>query len=137
MNPTPGPSLAVTSVTIGTDRPRELAQFYAGLLGWTVSADDSPDPDDRDSGGWAQLRPPPDQGGPTLNFEFERHFTPPIWPAQAGRQVASQHLDIWVQDLEAAVAWALERGARLAEPQPQQDVRVLLDPSGHPFCLFL
>jgi len=28
-------------------------------------------------------------------------------------------------------------GAVLAESQPQDDVRVLFDPSGHPFCLFL
>jgi hypothetical protein len=28
-------------------------------------------------------------------------------------------------------------GAVLAEVQPQDDVRVLFDPSGHPFCLFL
>ena len=33
-------------------------------------------------------------------------------------------------------AWALKAGAVLAEHQPQQDVRVLLDPAGHPFCLF-
>jgi hypothetical protein len=28
-------------------------------------------------------------------------------------------------------------GATLAQVQPQDDVRVLLDPDGHPFCLFL
>jgi hypothetical protein len=27
-------------------------------------------------------------------------------------------------------------GAVLAEYQPQDDVRVYLDPAGHPFCLF-
>jgi len=27
-------------------------------------------------------------------------------------------------------------GATLAEFQPQEDVRVLLDPAGHPFCLY-
>jgi len=38
--------------------------------------------------------------------------------------------------LAAGVAWALEQGARLADHQPQDDVRVMLDPEGHPFCLF-
>jgi hypothetical protein len=46
------------------------------------------------------------------------------------------HLDIGVGDLEAGVAWAIESGARLAEFQPQEHVRVMLDPDGHPFCLF-
>jgi len=46
------------------------------------------------------------------------------------------HLDIAVDDLDEAVVWALEAGATLAEHQPQDQVRVLLDPAGHPFCLF-
>ena len=28
-------------------------------------------------------------------------------------------------------------GATLADVQPQEDVRVHLDPDGHPFCLYL
>ena len=46
------------------------------------------------------------------------------------------HLDIGVEELDAAVARAEALGARQAEWQPQDDVRVLLDPAGHPFCLF-
>lgn len=48
-----------------------------------------------------------------------------------------EHLDIAVGDLDASVAWATDAGAALADYQPQDDVRVLLDPAGHPFCLFL
>jgi catechol 2,3-dioxygenase-like lactoylglutathione lyase family enzyme len=40
-------------------------------------------------------------------------------------------------DLPGAVAHALEVGARLADHQPQDDVRVCLDPAGHPFCLWV
>jgi hypothetical protein len=47
------------------------------------------------------------------------------------------HLDLQVDDLEQAVAHAEECGARQASFQPQDDVRVMLDPSGHPFCLYL
>ena len=47
------------------------------------------------------------------------------------------HLDIGVADLDAGVEWALAAGAVLAEHQPQEGVRVILDPAGHPFCLFL
>ncbi|CAN5836641.1 hypothetical protein BH24ACT6_BH24ACT6_16980 [soil metagenome] len=32
---------------------------------------------------------------------------------------------------------AMALGATLAEHQPQANVRVLLDPAGHPFCLCL
>jgi hypothetical protein len=46
------------------------------------------------------------------------------------------HLDVAVRDLGAAVEDALALGAQLADFQPQQDVRVMLDPDGHPFCLY-
>ena len=47
------------------------------------------------------------------------------------------HLDIEVDDLEAAVAIATEAGAKVADFQPQDDFRVCLDPAGHPFCLWV
>ena len=46
-------------------------------------------------------------------------------------------VEIQVDDLEAGVAHAVAQGATLAGFQPQEDVRVCLDPAGHPFCLFL
>ncbi|HEX5495610.1 MAG TPA: VOC family protein [Mycobacteriales bacterium] len=61
----------------------------------------------------------------------------PVWPSVSGRQHITAHLDIPVDDLDAAVARALEAGGTLAEYQPQEQVRVMLDPAGHPFCLFL
>lgn len=131
------PSLHVTSVTIGTEAPNELARFYSHLLGWPVAADDPPDPNDPVKGGWAQIRPPEGETGPTLNFEYESQFVRPVWPSQSGQQNATQHLDIWVTDLDESVTWAIGHGATLADFQPQDDVRVLFDPSGHPFCLFL
>ena len=39
-----------------------------------------------------------------------------------------------VDDLDGAVGHALACGARLASYQPQDDVRVCLDPAGHRFC---
>jgi hypothetical protein len=47
------------------------------------------------------------------------------------------HLDVGVADVAAAVEDAVALGARLADHQPQDDVRVMLDPVGHPFCLYL
>ena len=48
----------------------------------------------------------------------------------------SQHLDIRVDDLASAARWVESRGARLAGVQPQEPVRVMIAPDGHPFCLF-
>jgi hypothetical protein len=35
------------------------------------------------------------------------------------------------------VAHAVAQGATLAGFQPKHDVRVCLDPAGHPFCLYV
>jgi hypothetical protein len=45
------------------------------------------------------------------------------------------HLDVQVEDLDAAAADAVALGAQVADFQPQGNVRVLLDPAGRPFCL--
>ncbi|SDL28967.1 VOC family protein [Nonomuraea jiangxiensis] len=131
------PHLRLTSVTVGTSRPRELARFYARLLGWRVTKDEGPEPGEPEEAGWAQIGPPGDVAGLTVSFEYERCYASPVWPSEFGSQNASQHLDIEVDDLPAAVEWALACGATLAGFQPQHDVRVMLDPDGHPFCLFL
>ena len=130
------PRIQATSITIGTSRPHDLAHFYSRLLDLPVTADDPPVPGDPIQGGWAQVRPP-DGSGLTLNFEYERYFTPPTWPSTADGQNPTQHLDLLVDDLEESVRWAIELGATLAEFQPQDDVRVLFDVDGHPFCLFV
>jgi catechol 2,3-dioxygenase-like lactoylglutathione lyase family enzyme len=131
------PVMRVAAVTIGAPDPRELAAFYARMLGWPVTAADPPRPGAAPEDGWAQLRPPTGQSGPTLNFEYEADYVPPVWPSVAGRPQIMEHLDIAVGDLAETVAWAVGAGATLADHQPQQDVRVMLDPAGHPFCLFL
>ncbi|GIG23686.1 hypothetical protein Cch01nite_44100 [Cellulomonas chitinilytica] len=102
-----------------------LAGFYERLLGWTRVGED----DD-----WAQLRPP--GGGSGLSLSSDPLYEPPVWPATTDHQQMELHLDFLVSDLAAGVAHALACGARLADFQPQQHVRVLLDPAGHPFCFF-
>ncbi|MHC3469059.1 VOC family protein [Streptomyces sp. 7R007] len=103
-----------------------LADFYARLLGFVVR-DDEPD--------WVAIEPP--GGGMRLSFQTEPEYVPPVWPTRRpGEQQMMLHLDIEVDDLEAEVARAVAGGARLAEFQPQADVRVLFDPAGHPFCLW-
>jgi len=131
------PRMEVTSVTISAPNPRELAAFYQRLIAWTMTAEEPARPGFPPEDGWAQLRPPAGGTGPTLNFEYEAQYVPPVWPSESGKQHITQHLDIAVSDLDETVAWAIEAGAVLAEHQPQDNVRVMLDPAGHPFCLFL
>ena len=62
----------------------------------------------------------------------------PALPATsvACEHLMMMHLDVFVADLEAGIAWAVAQGAVVADHQPPTDVRVMLDPEGHPFCLF-
>src|SRR3954451_13551431 len=119
------PRTLLAATVIGAPDPRKLATFYEHLLGWSRVADEP---------GWVMLKPP--GGGTGLSFQEEESYAPPVWPAGAGDQQMMAHLDIAVDDLTAAVAWAEQAGARVAEFQPQDGVRVMLDPAGHPFCLF-
>ena len=102
-----------------------LAGFYAELLGWPMSQ----------SGDGNAIVAPAD-GVTYLGFQTAPGYLPPVWPAAEGAQQMMMHLDFEVDDLEAASAHAVELGARVAESQPQADVRVHLDPAGHPFCLY-
>ena len=120
------PKLTLSSVVLGAPDARELAAFYQQIFGWTV-VEDEPD--------WVRLRPT--DGGPGLSFQTETEHIRPTWPAGPGDQLMMMHLDIEVDDLDAAGARAVSAGAVLAEYQPQDGVRVYLDAAGHPFCLFL
>ena len=106
--------------------PRALAAFYSELLDWPVVHEEP---------GQAIVKPP--QDSVYMVFQLAEDYVPPTWPPGPGAQRAMMHFDIEVTDLEAAVADAVALGARVAEFQPQDNVRVLLDPAGHPFCLCL
>jgi catechol 2,3-dioxygenase-like lactoylglutathione lyase family enzyme len=118
--------MTLTATTLETPAPRALADFYGALLGWTVG-DDEPT--------WVTLHPP--GGGVGLSFQRDPGYARPTWPSTDGAQQMMAHLEIAVDDLDAAVAHAVAVGASVAGFQPQDDVRVCLDPDGHPFCLYV
>jgi catechol 2,3-dioxygenase-like lactoylglutathione lyase family enzyme len=128
--------MRVSGVVMGAPNPRLLAAFYERLLGWTVVGEAGPRPGAPPEDGWAQLRPPSGVTGVSLAFEFEPDYVPPVWPSAPGEPQIMTHIDIAVEDVEEAVAWAVDAGATLAEYQPQELVRVMFDPAGHPFCIF-
>jgi catechol 2,3-dioxygenase-like lactoylglutathione lyase family enzyme len=120
------PRLRLTSTVLGAPDPRALAAFYQRLLGWRIAADEPE---------WVTLQPP--GGGTGLSFQLEPLHVPPVWPATPGEPQMTAHLDIAVDDLAVAGAHAETAGAVLADFQPQEHVRVYLDPAGHPFCLYV
>ena len=120
------PRLTLSTVVLETSDARALADFYMRLLGWVV---ERAEPD------WVLLKAP--GGGTGLSFQSDPAYIRPTWPARPGDQQMMMHLDIKVDDLEAAAAHAIAAGAAVAEYQPQEKVRVFLDPAGHPFCLWV
>jgi catechol 2,3-dioxygenase-like lactoylglutathione lyase family enzyme len=116
----------LSATTLDAPDPRALARFYCALLGYEIGTDEP---------GWVTIGPP--GAGPRLSFQDEPVYRRPTWPSQADRQQMMMHLDIEVRDLEEAGAYVASLGATLAEFQPQKDVRVWLDPAGHPFCLWV
>ena len=128
------PKLELVGPVLDSANPLELAEFYERLTGWEIVRREGPQPGNPSNDGWALLRSP--DGTQKIEVQWESNYVAPAWPSVAGEQLMMVHLDFGVDDLEAAVAWAVEAGAIVADHQPQDDVRVMLDPDGHPFCLF-
>ena len=110
-----------------------LAEFYSGLLGWPIVEQASGGGPDGPGPSWAKIESP--DGVSKVEFQGLWDYRPPVWPNAEGAQQAMMHLDIAVDD-PAAIDWCVSHGATVAEHQPQPHVKVLLDPAGHPFCLF-
>ena len=113
-------------VVLNAPDARALAIFYRDLFGWPLAADEP---------GWCTIRIPGARAN--LAFQTEALYERPTWPATTGEQQMMMHLDIGVTNLEAAVQDAIALGAELHVHQPQDEVRVMLDPAGHPFCLYV
>jgi predicted enzyme related to lactoylglutathione lyase len=112
-------------VVLDASDVEELAQFYSKLRGWPIWRQD-------DDGAALDLG----EGVAYLSIQRNPDYVRPVWPAKQGSQQMMLHLDFEVTDLEGETARAVALGADLPEHQPQENVRVLLDPAGHPFCLY-
>ena len=106
-------------VIVDCPDPAALAAFYSELLGLPVtyrSADFVVVARDDTSSGVA--------------FQLAPDHRPPQWPDPAYPQQV--HLDVMVDDLDAAEPQVLALGARRLAADGG---RVYADPAGHPFCL--
>jgi hypothetical protein len=104
-----------------------LAEFYRDLLGWEITWADYDSED-----GWVTVS---NGGFPRVCLQRAADYRPPRWPDPAYPQ--QFHLDVTVDDMDAAERQVLALGAVKAEVQPSENdsFRVYLDPAGHPFCL--
>jgi catechol 2,3-dioxygenase-like lactoylglutathione lyase family enzyme len=110
------------SVVIDCPEPRALAAFYAELLGLPVTYDEEDE--------WVVIGG--GLGRPRVAFQQAPDLREPRWPDPERPQ--QFHLDVEVDDIDAAEEQALALGARPL-PGGGKDFRVYADPAGHPFCL--
>jgi catechol-2,3-dioxygenase len=114
-------AIRLAAISLDTTDPSGLAGFYRDLLGVTVMFE---------SEDFVAL----EGAGVLLTTQRVADHRAPDWPE--GGTPKQMHLEMAVDDLEAAEARALALGARKADEQPSPDRwRVLLDPAGHPFCV--
>jgi catechol 2,3-dioxygenase-like lactoylglutathione lyase family enzyme len=104
-------------VVIDCADPAALAAFYSELLGLPITYR---------SEDWVVIAANNQSSG--IAFQLAPDHQPPRWPDPAYPQ--QFHLDVMVDDVEAAAPEVLALGAR-----PMPGGSVFADPAGHPFCL--
>ena len=110
----------IFSVVIDCPDPSALAEFYTAVTGLRRT---------RDTQTWVVIG---GDNGYRISFQKVTNYLPPRWPDPNAPQ--QFHLDIQVDDVDAAEVEVLKLGARRM-PGSGDDFRVFADPAGHPFCL--
>ena len=123
------PLIKFQSVVLDCKHPGELAKFYRSLLGGEIVYEIE----------FFVAVSVPD-AAISISCQYEEDYTPPVWPGSKSEQLKMAHLDFTVQDMDAALQFALSLGATKPSTQYWQSEFgpqwiTLLDPEGHPFCL--
>jgi predicted enzyme related to lactoylglutathione lyase len=110
------------AVTIDSNQPRRLAEFWSVLLHCEVTEPGA------DRAGWFRLRPL-GSVGPFMNFQ-------PVSEPKTGK--LRIHVDVLVDDIEAAADRVVALGG--ADTGTREELRrgriaVMNDPEGNEFCL--
>jgi len=114
------PETTLMGVMLDCPDAKALAAFYAELLGKPVTYEGD---------GAAMIG---QDGAQPVLFQQVADYVAPSWPDPARPQ--QLHLDIMVDDIEAAEQAALAIGA-VRLPGDGDNWRVYADPAGKPFCL--
>ena len=117
---TPTPIASLAMITLDSPDPEDSARFWSAILGWDIAHAEHD---------YAMLTGP----SHALGFGRVEGYQAPGWPNENGSK--QFHFDLAVADLETAAEVAIGLGATQPAEQPGETWRVLLDPSGHPFCL--
>ncbi|MFP7833411.1 VOC family protein [Marisediminicola sp. LYQ134] len=129
------PTLRLTA--IDTPDPRGLAEFYRRLLGYRYRAGDEP----REGEGTPEWLVLHGDAGEKLAFQVSPGLPRAQWPEGTVPQM--MHLDLTVPDTAALSRQhdrALDLGATVLldrSNDPEEELYVYADPSGHPFCIFV
>ncbi|MGP5076487.1 VOC family protein [Brachybacterium alimentarium] len=116
---TPDPVARLAMLTLDAAETEPVARFWAAVLGWPIV---------HLSAQYAMLQGP----SHALGIGAIPDHVRPSWPDDGHKQF---HLDLAVEDLDAAAARCVELGAERVPEQPGETWIVLQDPAGHPFCL--
>ncbi|WP_117210763.1 VOC family protein [Allorhizocola rhizosphaerae] len=114
------PRTTLMGVMLDCPDAKELAVFYSELLGKAVTYEGD---------GMAMIG---EEGAHPILFQQVDVYHAPQWPDPAHPQ--QFHLDVTIDDIEAAERAALAIGARRL-PGEGENWRVYADPAGKPFCL--
>ena len=113
----------IEKTVLDCPEPRALAAFYAEILGMRVNEDTE--------GNWVVIGR--EAGMRELAFQRAENYRAPRWPDAEHPQ--QEHLDIRVDDVDAAERAVLALGATRVPTPHENGFRVFADPAGHPFCL--
>ena len=118
------------AIVLDSDNIEALSDFYVGLLGWTKSSQI------HDGEKWITVIKA-DYTELPLVFQENPDYKKPIWPSTKTEQQQMIHMDFYVKadEFDAKVKHAISCGAKLAESQLSEGWTVLMDVSGHPFCI--
>ncbi|MFA9430039.1 VOC family protein [Egicoccus sp. AB-alg2] len=129
-------------VVIDATDPRTTAEFWRQLLGLVYRAGHEPPPEGQDdTAGRDWLNLFDRDGSPRLAFQHVSDLAPTTWPEHAVPQ--QLHLDLTVdgvEQLEAVHERVLALGGALRldrSDDPEEPLRVFVDPAGHTFCVFV
>jgi catechol 2,3-dioxygenase-like lactoylglutathione lyase family enzyme len=127
---------------LDTTDARRSAEFWRQLLGLVYrSGHELPPPGEADPAGSDWLNLSRRDGSPCLAFQQVDNLSPTTWP---NHDIPQQlHLDLTVRDvadLDAVHSRVCELGGELRfdrADDPDEPLRVYVDPDGHPFCVFV
>lgn len=113
------------NIILDAKDPQKLMKFYCDLLGWEMTYE---------SETFCALAAP--GGGTGIGAQLVETFKAPVWPPVEGGADQGAHCDFEVTNLEASIALATRLGAHKADDQFIENLAVMIDPEGHPFCLY-